>query len=189
MSEIRTNSIVDAAGTGSPAFPNGLRVNNIVDATGGANAMINGDVPVTGRGQIAFFAISTPPTGWLKANGALVSRTTYAGLFAVIGTTYGSGDGSTTFALPDLRGEFLRAWDDGRGVDSARAFASAQSSQNLAHTHTQIYYQQTASIGQSASGANNAGAATANYLSTNTGSSGGTEARPRNIALLACIKF
>ena len=66
------------------------------------------------------------PTGWLKCNGALLSRTTYAALFAVIGTTYGAGDGSTTFALPDLRGEFLRGLDDGRGVDGGRALGSAQ---------------------------------------------------------------
>jgi microcystin-dependent protein len=77
-------------------------------------------------GQVAYFAVSSAPTGWLKANGALVSRTTYATLFAAVGTTFGVGDGSTTFALPDMRGEFPRGWDDGRGVDSGRVFGSAQ---------------------------------------------------------------
>lgn len=77
-------------------------------------------------GQIAFFAGSSAPAGWLKANGAAVSRTAYAALFAAIGTTYGAGDGSTTFNLPDLRGEFVRGWDDGRGIDHGRAFGSAQ---------------------------------------------------------------
>jgi microcystin-dependent protein len=81
-------------------------------------------------GQVSFFAFSTAPTGWLKANGAEISRTTYAPLFAVIGTTYGSGNGTTTFNIPDLRGEFLRGWDDSRAVDSGRTFASSQSSQN-----------------------------------------------------------
>ena len=56
--------------------------------------------------------------GWLKANGAAVSRTAYGDLFAKIGTVFGSRDGSTTFNLPDLRGEFIRGWDNGRGVDS-----------------------------------------------------------------------
>lgn len=77
-------------------------------------------------GDIKYTARSTAPTGWLKANGDAVSRTTYAALFAAIGTTYGEGDGSTTFNLPDLRGEFIRGWDDGRGVDSGRVMGSRQ---------------------------------------------------------------
>jgi len=55
-------------------------------------------------GFIQMFAGSSAPTGWLMCDGSAVSRTTYADLYAVIGTTYGSGDGSTTFNLPDLRG-------------------------------------------------------------------------------------
>lgn len=55
-------------------------------------------------GAILAYAGSTAPTGWLLCNGATISRTTYAALFAVLGTTYGAGDGSTTFALPDMRG-------------------------------------------------------------------------------------
>jgi phage-related tail fiber protein len=66
------------------------------------------------------------PLGYLKANGATVSRTTYAKLFSAIGTTWGAGDGSTTFTLPDLRGEFIRSWDDSRGVDSGRGIATFQ---------------------------------------------------------------
>lgn len=49
---------------------------------------------------------ATPPSGWLICDGSAVSRTTYADLFAVIGTTYGAGDGSTTFNLPDFKGVF-----------------------------------------------------------------------------------
>jgi microcystin-dependent protein len=93
-----------------------------------------GDVGVP-AGAVSYFAGNTAPTGWLKANGALLNRTTYATLFGFIGTTYGAGDGSTTFALPDLRGEFLRAWDDSRGVDASRAFGSSQAADMLAHTH------------------------------------------------------
>lgn len=74
-------------------------------------------------------------TGWLVADGAAVSRTTYAALFAAIGTTYGSGDGSTTFNLPDLRGEFLRGLDNGRGVDAGRTLGSAQASMVQTHKH------------------------------------------------------
>lgn len=77
-------------------------------------------------GAVQAFAMSTAPNGWLKCNGQAVSRTTYAALFSAIGTTYGSGDGSTTFNLPDLRGEFVRGWDDSRGVDSGRTMGSTQ---------------------------------------------------------------
>lgn len=85
--------------------------------------------------EVAFFARSSAPTGWLKCNGAAVSRTTYAVLFANIGIGYGAGDGSTTFNLPDMRGLFARGWDDGRGFDPGRAFGNYQASQNLWHSH------------------------------------------------------
>ena len=78
------------------------------------------DINATPAGTIMYFARDWAPTGWLKANGAAVSRTAYAGLFAVLGTYYGPGDGSTTFNLPDLRGEFIRSYDDRRGVDPGR---------------------------------------------------------------------
>lgn len=77
-------------------------------------------------GTIIVFAGQTPPAGVLRCNGAAISRTTYAALFAAVGTIYGSGDGATTFNIPDLRGEFLRGVDDGRGVDSGRELGSAQ---------------------------------------------------------------
>ena len=86
-------------------------------------------------GAIAYFSHAVVPFGWLKANGAAVSRTVYANLFALIGTTYGAGDGRTTFNLPDLRGEFIRSWDDGRGIDPGRGHASQQSGNVAPHRH------------------------------------------------------
>ena len=86
-------------------------------------------------GAVLYFAGRTAPAGWLKANGAAVSRTAYAALFAAIGTTYGAGDGRSTFNLPDLRGECLRGWDDGRGVDAGRVFGSAQAHALQSHQH------------------------------------------------------
>lgn len=62
------------------------------------------DPRLSPAGMVTQFAGSTAPTGWLLCDGATVSRTTYASLFAVIGTTYGAGDGSTTFGLPNLKG-------------------------------------------------------------------------------------
>jgi microcystin-dependent protein len=72
-------------------------------------------------GAEAFWPVGTPPTGWLEERGQAISRTTYANLFAVIGTSYGAGDGSTTFNLPDPRGRFLRVYDHSAGVDPDRA--------------------------------------------------------------------
>jgi microcystin-dependent protein len=66
------------------------------------------DALITPPGAVMPFAMAAAPSGWLAANGDAVSRTTYAKLFAAIGVTYGSGNGSTTFTLPDLRGYFVR---------------------------------------------------------------------------------
>lgn len=87
-------------------------------------------------GESAFFAMATAPAGWLKENGAAYSRTAYAALFAAIGTTYGAGDGSTTFNVPDSRARFKRPLDEGKGLDPGRVIGSLADSQNLSHDHT-----------------------------------------------------
>jgi microcystin-dependent protein len=152
-------------------------------------------------GSIITFAGSTAPAGYLECDGSAVDRTTYATLFGVIGETFGAGDTTTTFNVPDLRGEFIRGWDDGRGIDSGRAFASTQNSQNLAHSHnvTDPGHQHTATLSDDTAaatvGASTVGgapsAATTDNTTTNItiDNAGGSEARPRNIALLYCIKF
>jgi phage-related tail fiber protein len=155
-------------------------------------------------GAIGYFARTTAPTGWLKANGAAVSRTAYAALFASIGTTYGVGDGATTFNLPDARGEFFRALDDGRGIDTGRVLGSAQSSQNLSHQHLSASpgsstpggnFEVPPHAGQTVSGTLIGGYSSYDYIGNGgvptapTDLSGGTEARPRNLAWLACIKY
>ena len=72
-------------------------------------------------GTIQSHAASSAPSGWLICDGSAISRTTYSDLYSIVGTTWGSGDGSTTFAIPDLRGEFLRGVDNGQGNDSDAA--------------------------------------------------------------------
>ncbi|WP_228533540.1 phage tail protein [Pseudomonas sp. UFMG81] len=163
-------------------------------------------------GDIKYSAVNAVPVGWLKADGAVVSRAEYAALFAAIGITYGAGDGATTFGLPDLRGEFIRGFDDGRGIDQGRVFGSRQKGS--------LYpYDTTEGIANgvwSASTSQNAGPAsqvamgvdaysTAEYA---TISLGGVDARvnyslpglfgdrgysgvtrPRNVAMLALIKY
>jgi microcystin-dependent protein len=86
-------------------------------------------------GMVAAFDMPTAPPGWLKRNGADVSRTVFAKLFAVIGTRYGAGDGSTTFNIGDSRGVFVRGLDEGRGMDTGRTLGSDQLGQNAAHDH------------------------------------------------------
>jgi microcystin-dependent protein len=141
-------------------------------------------VPV---GSITMHGANAAPSGWLECDGAAVSRATYAGLFAAIGTVFGVGDGTTTFNVPDLRGEFVRGWDDGRAVDPARAFGSAQSDEFKAHVHS---VQPPASNDDSASGLTSTGTGGAEIITPyNTASTGGSETRPRNIALLFIIKF
>lgn len=100
-------------------------------------------------GTVNSYAGSTAPTGWLLCAGQAVSRTTYADLFSVVSTTYGSGDGSTTFNLPDLRGRAPFGKDDMNGSAASRitsgvsgitgtTLGAAGGDQNLhSHTHTQ----------------------------------------------------
>jgi microcystin-dependent protein len=159
-------------------------------------------------GQVSFFGMTTAPAGWLKCNGALVSRATYASLFTAIGTTYGAGDGSTTFALPDLRGEFLRALDDGRGVDTGRVFGSAQVGTRFPSLYAYALNSTTGTlvshpISSNTSYPNNKTVQDADSMQNGTSSAymtvalspGGASttidftSRPRNVALLACIKF
>lgn len=158
-------------------------------------------------GAVMYFAGQTAPAGWLKANGAAVSRTAYAALFAAIGTTYGTGDGRTTFNLPDLRGEFVRGWDDGRGIDSRRALGSAQSDairnitgkldsgQNQAeqlfdNVITSGAFEKEQATKQWTFDSSARGAAvTAVTFDASRVVPTANENRPRNIALLACIKI
>lgn len=84
-------------------------------------------------GAIEDFAGDTAPTGWAVCDGQALSRTTYAQLFAYIGTKWGAGDGSTTFNVPNLQDRFRRH----RSIaGNAGAVGTVQSPANLAHTHT-----------------------------------------------------
>jgi len=135
-------------------------------------------------GTIIHVAMNTAPSGYIKANGALVSRTTFANLFAAIGTTFGAGDGSTTFALPDLRGEFIRGWADGRAVDTGRVFGTFQADEFKSHTHNLTVFTDNETNGPRPRDTGSGSAAG----SPATSATGGAETRPRNVALLACIK-
>ena len=177
-------------------------------STGGTGP--TGPAGAAPAGAIIYVAQNTAPTGFIKANGATISRSTYADLFSAIGTTFGAGNGSSTFTIPDLRGEFIRAWDDSRGIDSGRSFGTAQG-EGLTAMRGEIYdshgraAMNTTTFGSGnnvfeSTGSNSSyrsalqSSSTAyngvRFDSTNViaeATSGGL--RPRNIALLACIKY
>lgn len=165
-----------------------------------------------GVGSLAFFPLSTPAPGYLPLNGQAVSRTTYAELFAYLGTTFGSGDGVSTFNLPDYRGMFPRFWDNGAGIDPGRTIGSVQGQSLQSHNH----YLPTEAEGdgiktwalkdsssntvwsKSLVDKNVSGIESATtfpnplYLDGTAGGSigtFGTETRPINITMLACIKY
>jgi hypothetical protein len=132
-------------------------------------------------GAIMAFAMNTAPTGWLEANGNAINRTTYATLFAAIGTTYGAGNGSTTFNLPDLRGYFVRGSGTNSDGTASGTFGTKQNDAFKAHTHT---------VGRGSTGGGNFvqnGPDTGGTIATS--STGGDETRPRNIAMKYCIKI
>lgn len=130
------------------------------------------------------FYRDTAPQGFLKENGAAVSRTTYAALFAAIGTKFGAGDGVTTFNLPDSRALFSRALDDSKGIDVGRQMGSTQAQSIQSHNHAiltkALNFIYSAPVGGQAPGTFTTGA---------TEATGGAETRPANIAKLYCIKF
>lgn len=151
-----------------------------VPATSGT--LVTTTTATTFTGSVNFFAGTYAPTGWLKANGAAVSRATYADLFAYIGTTYGVGDGTTTFNLPDMRGYFARGWVDDGTVDAGRVFGSTQADAFASHTHTGAFSDNFGADPNAASGVRGG-------TNTISGATGGAETRPVNVALLACIKY
>ena len=183
-------------------------VNSSVTLAKLATAVANSLNPA---GTVIWYAGSTAPAGYLKANGDGIANgsgttqgitTDFSALYAIVGAN-----------LPDLRGEFIRGWDDGKGTDSGRSIKSSQSDQNKQHNHSAtssatdsghthgfdahqwITANAWAGSGspddeQSQTKSSTTGSGQANIsVTTTVANDGGTEARPRNIALLACIKY
>ncbi len=161
-------------------------------------------------GTMRFVPANAAPTGYLKMNGALVSRTTYAALYAFavasgnisandgawVSGQFSPGDGSTTFRLPDYRGYFLRSWDDARGIDAGRAIGTVQADSVIEHIHkTTLAGSQSIGAGGSTVTSSNSTINGGTILSSGMRDAadsawiGGTETRPVNLAALACIKY
>ncbi|NOX15953.1 MAG: hypothetical protein GXP61_08015 [Epsilonproteobacteria bacterium] len=156
---------------------------NVADAINPTEAIPFGQF----TGHVLPFATATVPSGFLECNGAAISRTIYSRLFIVLGTIYGAGDGSTTFNIPDLRGEFIRGFDNGAGVDVGRTIGSNQNDDFKSHTHGLEYGGQGAPAGGTAIslGYDSPGSGTVITI----GLTGGTETRVKNIAMMHCIKY
>lgn len=193
--------IVDIGSLNGATWTSGLRI----AASGNVTYRENSPWMLVPIGGIMMWGTTSVPSGWLECAGQAVSRTTYANLFAVLGTTYGVGDGSTTFNLPDMRGEFVRGYDNGRGVDSGRTIGSSQAEDVPDHNHQ--WYEEddngsskridTTTAGGAASTFDSDGTAkamnsyelygdcwTSSQLDFGTG-----ENRPRNVALMFIIKY
>lgn len=167
-------------------------------------------------GTVYFWVGSTNsiPSGYLYCNGQAVSRTTYAALFAVIGESFGEGNNSTTFNVPDMRGHFVRGMNDGSGNDPDAAdrtaqttggntgdnIGSVQTSTFTAHTHIQDSHTHSFSASEIIASTHRGGSSSSirmdNITSQTTGgtvatnqNSGGNETRPININMAGIIKF
>ena len=165
------------------------KVTGYLSASGGTDA----------PGMVKAFAANSTPAGYLLCDGSAVSRTTYSGLFSVIGVTYGTGDGSTTFNLPDLRGIFVRGFNAAGTADPGRTFGSYQADA-FQHWYASFFSQAVAinsggiSVTPGGSAPNSAGGAKTTQEviidpALQAGVSTAVETRPKNVAMSYVIKF
>jgi hypothetical protein len=152
----------------------------------GVNSSIaDAKLAASGAGEVGDIAYTTSPTdplGWGPAIGATVSRVAFAELFLKHGTSYGAGNGSTTFvAGPDLRGVVLRGLDNGRGLDPGRVKGSYQADQNKEIVIP--YREDTPQEGTGDIALNPAGTGSTLVIGA------GQEARPKNVAERAIMKY
>ena len=182
----------------------------LIDAAVASLSTALANIKTVPSGSVFYSAGPGVPTGYLECNGQGISASVYPDLFAVLGYTYGgSGD---LFYIPDLRGQFVRGWDDGRGADPGRALGSAQSAATGPHQHdfTDVYAivgdyglgGSTASTrdrngtyiypsfyaGNASDGDQDNGAYGFPSRTDNTGINIDNDTRPANVALLPIIK-
>jgi microcystin-dependent protein len=172
-----------------------IKVNGTTAATLDATGITTGGVPA---GAVMAFAMNSAPSGWLAADGAAVSRSEYARLFAAVGTTHGVGNGSTTFNLPDLRGIFVRGSGSQTisGTTYNKTFAAKEGDAFQGHWHELT---NSTNVLRFAGGSALGGSPQCLTYSlevqnpTSDGTNGtprtASETRPANIAMLYCIKF
>jgi len=155
------------------------------------------DASIVPVGTSIMWNTAIPPTGYLEEDGSIISRTTYSSLFAVIGTQFGVGDGSTTFNINDMRGEFVRGLDHGAGNDPDAAsrtdrgdgtggdIIGAKQPPGV-ESHAHDYGDDDSDELDLGSGERRMRGGCSHYT---TSSYGGNETRPRNVNKMFCIKY
>ena len=204
---VTTTNITQHAVTQSEIAPDSISTAKIQD-NAVTEAKVSGNNGFVPTGAVFHFVASSVPAGYLKCNGDTIPNgsgtvqgvtANFAALYALVGAT-----------LPDLRGEFIRGFDDGRGVDSGRSINTTQSDQNKQHNHTltggsatgtfltssslddrttQVDSEPNQSTVLTPSTHIDTTSASVSYTQPTVNNDGGSEARPRNVALLACIKY
>ena len=209
---VETAKIAFHAVTQSEIAPNSISTAKIQD-NAVTEAKISGNNGFVPTGAVFHFVASSVPAGYLKCNGDTIPNGsgTVQGVTADFSALYALTGGT----LPDLRGEFIRGFDDGRGVDSGRSINTTQTDQNKQHNHTASATSTVTDNGHAhgVSAARSIGGHTDDggqpdqrvtqqsfgtdiattgitvATSVTVDNDGGSEARPRNVALLACIKY
>ncbi len=180
----------------------GLISTNVQDAVEEVNTVVGtkADADASGfetSGTVKAWPTDSVPTGYLECDGSAVSRATYPNLFGEIAEIYGVGDGSTTFNLPDYRGEFLRGYDNSSGTDPDAAtrtdsgdgtttgdnVGTKQADAFDEHTHSNQLPGNTHGI---TTGTDQSVPRSGNGT---TGATGGNETRPTNVAVMWIIKY
>lgn len=160
---------------------------SLVDAKSSGGVIVNETIDTTPVGTVAMWTTSTPPTGWIEMNGQ--STSAYPELAAVVGAN-----------VPDVRGQFLRAWDHGKGVDSGRGLVSYQSqdfkglwvetNQNNGsnYTHSAQYFKNVGGTAVGHLGVPNFTGAWSNPSAGIKIGFGNEEIRPTNVSIMYIIK-
>lgn len=200
LTKITNRSLAGLTVLNSNIADNTISGNKLISSTITRDKMALDALDSVPIGTIIYFAGNTPPVGYLVADGSILDRNIYVSLFNVIGTLHNRGtETGTQFRIPDLRGEFIRGWDGGRNIDTSRVFGSFQdydwkgfwqtnTGQNSSggYTHNDEYMGKTQYP-------NYTGRLFMGYWSNPSAHLGtawdASEIRPRNIALLPCIKF
>lgn len=196
-------TVKNAAGAVGAAVSQGYSAIVYSDGTNVYLADDSATVGIVPAGTFLEFAGTSAPSGYLWCDGTEYSRTTYARLFAAIGTTWGAGNGSTTFNIPDTRGYFPRFTGTNSDGTVGPAVGEKQADTYLNHTHgiTDPGHTHTVSVlvGNSPSSVfgtgamYNGGSTTTSSRTTgvtvNASTTGGTETRPKNYGVLHCIKW
>ena len=156
---------------------------DLYEVTATVNATLIPPVPISTIVPYASLLANNLPSGWLYCNGSEYSKATYPQLYAVIGDTYGNPRVTGNFKIPDLRGYFVRGYDDGANVDPGRKMGSLQGDTFRSHTHGQKV---TANPGTGSCKRSDFNGDSNNYSEYDQGvktyAEGETETRPKNLA-------